>query len=56
MSQFLIDLKAPGVTVRPIRDLTGGEHFNEVFFDDVALINEALIGVESGGRSNSWRN
>lgn len=49
MSQFLIDLKAPGVTVRPIRDLSGGEHFNEVFFDDVALDGDALVGTEGNG-------
>lgn len=49
MSQFIIDLKAPGVTVRPIRDLTGGEHFNEVFFDDVALDRDALVGTEGNG-------
>lgn len=49
MSQFIIDLKAPGVTVRPIRDLSGGEHFNEVFFDDVALDRDALIGTEGNG-------
>ncbi len=49
MSQFIIDLAAHGVTIRPIRDLTGGEHFNEVFFDDVALGEEALIGSEGKG-------
>ncbi len=49
MSQFLIDLKAPGVTVRPIRDLSGGEHFNEVFFDDVALDRDSLVGTEGNG-------
>jgi alkylation response protein AidB-like acyl-CoA dehydrogenase len=49
MSQFVIDLAAPGVTVRPIRDLSGGEHFNEIFFDDVALDAEALIGTEGKG-------
>ncbi|MEA3001830.1 MAG: hypothetical protein QOH81_618 [Sphingomonadales bacterium] len=49
MSQFVIDLAAPGVTVRPIRDLSGGEHFNEIFFDDVALDGEALIGTEGKG-------
>lgn len=49
MSQFLIDLEAPGVTVRPIRDLSGGEHFNEVFFDDVRLDRDALIGTEGNG-------
>jgi alkylation response protein AidB-like acyl-CoA dehydrogenase len=49
MSQFIIDLKAPGVTVRPIRDLSGAEHFNEVFFNDVALDEHALIGKEGNG-------
>jgi alkylation response protein AidB-like acyl-CoA dehydrogenase len=49
MSQFIIDLKAPGVTVRPIRDLAGGEHFNEVFFDDVKLGPDSLIGTEGQG-------
>src|SRR5258706_578503 len=37
MSQFVIDLRAPGVTVRPVRDLAGGEHFNEGFFYNVEL-------------------
>ena len=32
-----VDLKLPGITVRPIEDLTGDDHFNEVFFDDVEL-------------------
>ncbi len=49
MSQFIVDLKAPGVTIRPIRDLAGGEHFNEVFFDDVKLGPDALIGTEGQG-------
>ena len=37
LSQFLVDLSLPGITIRPIRDLTGGEHFNEVVFDDALL-------------------
>jgi alkylation response protein AidB-like acyl-CoA dehydrogenase len=49
MSQFIIDLKAPGVSVRPIRDLAGGEHFNEVFFDNVLLADDALVGTEGQG-------
>lgn len=49
LSQMIIDLKAPGVTIRPIRDLAGDEHFAEVFFDDVALRPDALIGAEGGG-------
>ncbi|MDY0748184.1 acyl-CoA dehydrogenase family protein [Paucibacter sp. R3-3] len=49
MSQFIIDLGAPGVTIRPIRDLAGSEHFNEVFFDNVELGPESLIGTEGQG-------
>jgi len=49
MSQFLIDLKSPGITVRPIVDLAGGRHFNEVYFDNVRLAADALIGTEGQG-------
>lgn len=49
MSQFIIDLSLPGVTVRPIRDLSGREHFNEVFFDDVNLGSNAMVGQEGAG-------
>ncbi|MFT3820908.1 MAG: acyl-CoA dehydrogenase family protein [Rubrivivax sp.] len=49
LSQFIVDLSLPGVTVRPIKDLTGDAHFNEVFFDDVALSDDALIGNEGDG-------
>lgn len=49
MSQFIIDLSLPGVEVRPIKDLTGAEHFNEVFFDNVELPDEALVGSEGQG-------
>lgn len=49
LSQFIIDLKLPGVTVRPIRDLTGDEHFNEVLFEDVFLADGTMIGNEGDG-------
>lgn len=49
LSQLIIDLKAPGVTVRPITDLTGDAHFAEVFFDNVELDTDALIGAEGEG-------
>lgn len=49
LSQLIIDLKVPGVTVRPIVDLTGDAHFAEVFFDDVNLSSDALIGKEGEG-------
>ncbi len=49
LSQLIVDLSRPGVTVRPIRDLSGDSHFCEVFFDDVQLDADALIGEEGRG-------
>lgn len=49
LSQFIVDLSLPGVTVRPIHDLAGDAHFSEVFFDDVELADDALIGQEGSG-------
>jgi alkylation response protein AidB-like acyl-CoA dehydrogenase len=51
LSQVIVDLKLPGVTVRPIVDLTGDAHFAEVFFEDVSLAPDALVGEEGQG----WR-
>lgn len=51
LSQFVIPMDAPGVTIRPIVDLTGGHDFNEVFFDGVELEDHALVGIEGNG----WR-
>ncbi len=50
LSQFLIDLDTPGVTIRPVIDLTGEHDFNEVFFDDVMVGDDALVG----GPGNGW--
>ncbi len=49
LSQFIVDLRLPGIRVRSIEDLTGDAHFNEVFFDDVLLSDDALIGTEGAG-------
>lgn len=49
LSQVLIDMKLPGVSVRPIRDIAGDDHFSEVFFDDVELEPDALLGAEGAG-------
>jgi hypothetical protein len=51
VSQFLVDMQTPGIVVRPIIDLTGAHHFNEVFFQDVFLPEDALIGTLGGGWS-----
>lgn len=49
LSQLIIDLSLPGVTVRPIVDVAGDAHFSEVFFTDVQLAEDALIGNEGDG-------
>jgi alkylation response protein AidB-like acyl-CoA dehydrogenase len=46
---FIVDLKAPGVTVRPIRQMDGSADFNEVFLDDVRLADDARLGAEGAG-------
>lgn len=48
-SQLLIDLKTPGITIRPVIDLAGEHHINEVVFDDVLVPEAAIIGVPGGG-------
>lgn len=49
LSQFLVDLHAPGVTIRPIPVLTGDNEFSEVTFDDVLLPDDAMVGTEGNG-------
>ncbi len=51
ITYLVIDARAPGVEVRPLRDLTGGYLFAEVFFDDVRVPVANRIGAENGG----WR-
>jgi alkylation response protein AidB-like acyl-CoA dehydrogenase len=49
ISAFVLDMRAPGVQVRPLRELTGTSDFNEVFFDDVRLPADAIIGAPGQG-------
>jgi acyl-CoA dehydrogenase-like protein len=49
LSQFVIELDSPGVAVRPIPDLMGEVHFNEVFLNEVFVPAEALLGNEGEG-------
>ncbi|WP_433710333.1 acyl-CoA dehydrogenase family protein [Nocardia sp. CA-084685] len=49
ISYLLIDAHAPGVNVRPLRDLTGDAHFCEIFFSDVRVPVGNRIGTENGG-------
>jgi pimeloyl-CoA dehydrogenase large subunit len=49
ISFLLIDMKSPGITVRPIQTIDGGHEVNEVFFDDVKVPAENLVGMENKG-------
>lgn len=49
LSQLLIDLDTPGITIRPIIDMAGHHDFNEVFFDDVLVPHGALVGARGQG-------
>jgi alkylation response protein AidB-like acyl-CoA dehydrogenase len=49
LSYFLVDMKLPGIEVRPIRQITGEAMFNEVFFNDVRVPENMLIGGEGRG-------
>ncbi len=51
LSQLLIDLDTPGITIRPIVDMAGNHDFNEVFFDDALIPHGALVGE----RGQGWR-
>jgi alkylation response protein AidB-like acyl-CoA dehydrogenase len=49
MTMFFVDMASPGITVRPIRQLSGISHFNEVFFDDVFVPDDQRLGEVGGG-------
>ncbi len=49
LSQLIVDLKAPGVSIRPIVDANGDADFCEVFFTDVILEADTLVGAEGQG-------
>ena len=49
ISFFLVDMKTPGITVKPIQTIDGGHEVNEVFFDDVRVPADALVGQENKG-------
>ncbi|MGH3551348.1 MAG: acyl-CoA dehydrogenase family protein, partial [Mycobacterium sp.] len=49
ITTVIIDMKAPGVQVRPLRQITGGSDFNEVFFNDVFVPDEDVVGEPNTG-------
>ena len=49
ISDFLLDMKSPGITVRPLLNMVGSHDFNEVFFEDVRVPAKNLVGEENRG-------
>ncbi|MBW2367769.1 MAG: acyl-CoA dehydrogenase family protein [Deltaproteobacteria bacterium] len=48
-SEFILDMKAPGVTIQPLVNIAGEHSFNEVFFDNVRVHEKLLVGKENAG-------
>jgi alkylation response protein AidB-like acyl-CoA dehydrogenase len=51
ITYFLVDMSTPGIDIRPLREITGDDLFNEVFFDDVFVPDEMVVGQVNDG----WR-
>ncbi len=49
LSQLIVDLKTPGISIRPIKNLAGAEHFNEVLFENVFVPADRIIGQPGDG-------
>ena len=51
ITYFLLDMQSPGITIRPLREITGARNFNEVFLDEVFIADEMVVGAVDDG----WR-
>jgi len=49
ITYFLVDIRTPGIEVRPLKQMTGGSHFCEVFFQDVVIPDSQRVGEVNGG-------
>jgi alkylation response protein AidB-like acyl-CoA dehydrogenase len=49
ITAFIVDMKAPGVTIKPLKQMNGGASFNEVFFDNVRVPHENVLGDVNEG-------
>jgi alkylation response protein AidB-like acyl-CoA dehydrogenase len=55
MSELIVDMSTPGISVRPIRDMTDGNHFCEVTFDNVRVPQAQLVGTMNGSFGQTMR-
>jgi alkylation response protein AidB-like acyl-CoA dehydrogenase len=49
ISYFIVDMKSPGLTIKPLRQITGESHFNEIFMDDLRVPRENVVGKINEG-------
>lgn len=49
ITYFLLDMHAPGIEIQPLRQMSGGAHFNEVFLNEVRIADEHRLGPENAG-------
>ena len=55
ISEIIVPMDTPGITVRPIRDMTTNSHFCEVFYDDVRVPADHLVGAEGAAFAQTMR-
>jgi alkylation response protein AidB-like acyl-CoA dehydrogenase len=53
LTMFMVDMRQPGVEIRPIKQMDGGQHFNEVFFNDAVVPDAYRLGEVGGGWSGA---